>query len=53
MNTLHLMIRYSGSIIKMTVAGESIKAFSIPEGFLTFYYELSEEEISFYRSLVE
>lgn len=40
-------------IIKMTVAEESIKAFSIPEEFLTFYYELSEEEISFYHSLVE
>lgn len=40
-------------IIKMTVAEESIKAFSIPEEFLTFYYELSEEEINFYHSLVE
>lgn len=40
-------------IIKMTVAEESIKALSIPEEFLTFYYELSEEEINFYRSLVE
>ena len=41
------------NIIKMTVAEESIKAFSIPEEFLTFYYELSEEEMNFYRSLVE
>ncbi|MBD5545014.1 MAG: hypothetical protein HDR01_12465 [Lachnospiraceae bacterium] len=41
------------NIIKMTVAEESIKAFSITEEFLTFYYELSEEEMSFYRSLVE
>lgn len=41
------------NIIKMTVAEESIKAFSIPEEFLTFYYELSEEEIEFYHSLVE
>ena len=41
------------NIIKMTVAEESIKAFSVPEEFLTFYYELSEEEIEFYRSLVE
>ena len=40
-------------IIKITVAEESIKAFSIPEEFLTFYYELSEEEIIFYHSLVE
>ncbi len=41
------------NIIKMTVAEESIKAFSIPEEFLIFYYELSEEEMNFYRSLVE
>lgn len=41
------------NIVKMTVADESIKAFSIPEEFLIFYYELSEEEMSFYRSLVE
>ena len=41
------------NIIKMTVAEESIKTFSIPEEFLTFYYELSEEEMNFYRSLDE
>lgn len=40
-------------IIKMTVAEESIKAFTIPEEFLTFYYEVSEEEINYYHSLVE
>lgn len=40
-------------IIKMTVAEESIKAFTIPEEFLTFYYELSEEEINYYHALVE
>ena len=41
------------NIIKMTAAEETIKAFSIPEEFLTFYYELSDEEIEFYRSLAE
>ena len=40
-------------IIKMTVAEESIKVFSIPEEFMTFYYELPEEEVIFFRSLVE
>ena len=40
------------NIIKMTVAGESIKGFHIPEEFLIFYYEISEEEMNFYRSLV-
>ena len=41
------------NIIKMTVAGESIKGFSVPEEFLTFYYEISEEDMNFYHSLVE
>lgn len=41
------------NIIKMTVAEESIKGISVPEEFLIFYYELSEEEMNFYRSLVE
>lgn len=41
------------NIVKMTVAEESIKAFSIPEEFLTFYYEISEEEMNFYHTLVE
>lgn len=41
------------NIIKIAVAEESIKGFSIPEEFLIFYYELSEEEINFYRSLAE
>lgn len=39
--------------IKMTVSGESIKGFSVPEEFLVFYYEVSEEEMNFYHSLVE
>lgn len=41
------------NIVKMVVAGENIKAFSISEEFLTFYYELSDEEMDFYHSLVE
>lgn len=41
------------NIIKMTVSEESIKAFSLPEELLTFYYELSEEELDFYHSLLE
>lgn len=50
-NTITL---YEGTnIIKMTAADEVIKSFSVPEEFLTFYYELSEEEIDWYRSLVE
>lgn len=49
-NTITL---YDTNIIKMTVAGESIKAFSVPEEFLTFYYEISEEDMNFYCSLVE
>lgn len=41
------------NIVKMTVAEEAIRSLSIPEEFLTFYYELSEEEINFFRSLAE
>lgn len=41
------------NIIKMTVARESIKGFFIPEEFLIFYYEISDGEMNFYRSLVE
>ena len=41
------------NIIKITAAEESIKAFSFPEEFLTFYYEATEEEMNFYRSLVK
>lgn len=41
------------NIIKMTVSEESIKASSVPEEFLVFYYEISQEEMNFYRSLVE
>ena len=41
------------NIIKMVVSGESIKAFPISEEFLTFYYEIPEEGLSFYRSLAE
>lgn len=41
------------NIIKMTVAEGNIKAFSLPEEFLVFYDELSEEEMKFYHSLVE
>lgn len=41
------------NIIKMTVSEESIKSFSVPTEFLSFYYELSEEEMDFYHSLIE
>ncbi len=41
------------NIIRLAVSEESVKAFSVPEEFLTFYYEIPEEEMDFYRSLVE
>ena len=50
-NTITL---YEGTnIIKMTVADGVIKGFSVPEEFLTFYYEMPEEEMEFFRSLAE
>lgn len=45
---------YEGTnIIKMTVSEESIKAFSVPEEFLAFYFEISDEEMDFLTSLAE
>ena len=41
------------NIIKMTVSKESIKAFSVPEEFLAFYFEMSDEEMDFLTSLAE
>lgn len=40
-------------IVKITVADTVIKSFSLPEEFLTFYYEMSEEEREFYDSLIQ
>ncbi len=39
-------------IVRIVVADESIKIFSLPEEFLTFYYRMSEEESEFYVSLL-
>ncbi len=41
------------NIIKITVSEESIKGFSVPNEFLIFYSEISEEKMNFYHSLVE
>ena len=41
------------NIVKMSVAKESIKGLPVPEEFLIFYYEIPEEEMNFYCSLVE
>lgn len=50
-NTITL---YEGTnIVKMTVADGVIKSFSVPEEFLTFYYEMPEEEMEFFHSLAE
>lgn len=37
----------------MAVAQESVKTFSVPEEFLTFYFEASKKEMEFYWGLVE
>lgn len=37
----------------MTVSKESIKGASIPQEFLVFYYEISDEDMEFYHSLIE
>lgn len=43
----------NSNIVKMTVSKESIKGTYVPEEFLIFYYENSDEEMEFYRSLVQ
>lgn len=41
------------NIIKMEVSEASMKGAPIPDEFLVFYYEASEEEMDFYYSLIE
>lgn len=41
------------NVLKMTVSEEAIKGISIPQKFLIFYYEISDEDMKFYRSLTE
>lgn len=48
-----LTLYEDSNIVKIVVADESIKAFSLPEEFLTFYYEVSAEDMEFCRSLAE
>lgn len=48
-----LTLYEDNNIVKITVADESIKAFSLPEEFLTFYYEASEEEMELFCSLTQ
>ncbi len=42
----------NSNTVKMTVSEEAVKNISLPQEFLTFYYELSEEEMEFYQSLI-
>lgn len=48
-----ITIYENSNIVKMTVSQESIKGAYVPEEFLIFYYEASDEDMKFYRSLVE
>ena len=43
----------NSNIIKMTVDEDSVKGASIPEEFLIFYYEVSDKDMEFYRSLAK
>ena len=43
----------NSNIIKMTVPEEIIISAFIPQEFLVFYYEMSDEDMEFYHSLVE
>lgn len=48
-----VIIYKDSDIVKMTVSQESIKGGYVPEEYLTFYYELSDTDMEFYRSLAE
>lgn len=48
-----IILYEDSNIIKMILSEESIKAFTVPTEFLTFYSEISEEELNFYYSLIE
>lgn len=41
------------NIAKMTVDNRQVKNIDLPEEWMTFYYEMSEEESRFYASLTE
>lgn len=41
------------NIVKMEISQENIKNIYVSQEFLTFYYEASEEDMEFYRSLTK
>lgn len=51
--TLTMTLYENTDIVRIVVADTVIKSFSLPEEFLTFYYEMTEEEREFYASLTE
>lgn len=51
--TLTMTLYENTDVVRITVADTVIKSFSLPEEFLTFYYEMSEEEREFYDSLIQ
>lgn len=48
-----ITIYKDSNTIKMEVSQESIKNIRVSREFLTFYYEVSDENMEFYRSLIE
>lgn len=50
--TLTMTLYENTDVVRITVADTVIKSFSLPEEFLTFYYEMTEEEREFYDSLI-
>ncbi len=43
----------NSNTVKMTAAEESVKGAFVPQEFLEFYYEVSDEDMEFYCSLTE
>lgn len=50
---LTLTLYENSTVIKMTVAEESIKNISVSEEYLTFYFDVSAEDLDFLHSLAE
>lgn len=48
-----ITIYKDSNTIKMEVSQESIKNIRVSREFLTFYYEVSDENMEFYRSLIK
>lgn len=50
---MSITVYENSDIVKMSVSQGRIKGASIPQEYLTFYYEISDEDMEFFLSLAE